>query len=68
MLRGIMRFKIRPVIGFIATFLAGIFIASRVHALMVSQFHGGVTFLTTVSAREQSLVVVGCKVLVKIAL
>ena len=58
-LRYVMRLDISFSVGFVAAFLAGIFIVSCVLALMVAQSHGGAVFPTTECTREQSLVVGG---------
>ena len=67
-LRYTVTLKIRFIVCFVAAFAAGVQIVPRVLALMVAQSHGGAVFPATECTREQSLVVVGCEVLVKTAL
>ena len=67
-LRCTVSIEVRFIVCFIAAFAAGVQIVPRVLALMVAQSHGGAVFPATECTREQSLVVVGCEVLVKTAL
>ena len=67
-LRCTVSLEVSFIVCFIAAFAAGVQIVSRVLALMVAQSHGGAVFPATECTREQSLVVVGCEVLVKTAL
>ena len=67
-LRCTVSLEVSFIVCFIAAFAAGVQIVSRVLALMVAQSHSGEVFPATECTREQSLVVVGCEVLVKTAL
>ena len=64
-LRCTVSIKVRFIVCFVAAFAARVQI---VLALMVAQSHGGAVFPATECTLQQSLVVVGCEVLVKTAL